>query len=69
MSVENPLEIVSPVLDEGEQPVGLHGGRAARLFVVVEHRIHDRAFFGFRVGDHVLNRKCAGFEKSGNFGF
>src|SRR5690606_28988957 len=68
VGVEDPLELKALVGDEGQQFIGADRTRRPRLFVVIEHRVDDRAALGARVGDHVLDREGARIVEAGNFG-
>ena len=63
MGVEDPRDREPPLADEGEEGIGRARARAARLFVVVQDRVDERAGPARRIRDDVLNAACARLEE------
>src|SRR5262245_54840681 len=55
MGIEDPFDLQPLFRNMGEDGVGTSGRDGAGLLVEIEHGVYDRAGFGGRIGDDVLD--------------
>jgi len=64
MGVQDPFHRQSPLPYIVEQGIRVHGGGRTGFFIIIEHRIDNRAFPGFGVRDDILDAPGPFVEKA-----
>ena len=67
--VDDPLARQPILAHKLNQLIGRYGFCPARSLIIIQERIHDRAVFRLRIGDHVANCVSGFVEEAGDLGF